>query len=337
MKTLDLNKNLGYKKGDLQNNIKDLKKKYGMKFIIKYKKFRIPVKFKENHMKLLGFSYLSLEYDLKKRTQYLLPFKIFFMDSTGNSYKLNNNVYIANIHKTDKISGSNMVQFVLELLNKLGTITATLHDGASVKCGNRGFGLSFFKFIEKKRGFYEKFGFRLTSRFNNNGKKNFPDNSTMYNLLYQRIDQLKKIKISYYIKIYNKILDLICNVIKKQDFDKVDIGLFGHSDIQQNNTVNDIIYVKQKDVKSKLLDLVSEINDLFEVLKKTKHTYLYKLMIELFNDPKKCSGYNQIMDYIIRNRLYMIKYGKNVIKIDYKYIFKNIFDIKHMTMLRYDF
>ena len=337
MKTLDLNKDLGYKKGELQNNIKDLKKKYGMKFMIKYKKFKIPVKFKINHMKLLGFSYISLEYDIKKRTQHLLPFKIDFMDKTGNSYILNNKAHINEIHKTDKISGSNMVQFVLELLKKLGTVTATLYDGASVKCGNDTFVLSFFKYIEKKRGFYEKFGFKLTSRFSNRGKRTFPDNSTMYNLLYQRIDQFKKIKISYYINTYSKILDLICSVIKKQDFNKVDIALKDYIDVQSNNNNNSILYVKQSDVKSKLLNLVGEINSLFEVLKKTKHTFLYKLMIELFNDPKKCSGYKQINDYIIGNELYMIKYGRNIIKFDNLQIFSDINTIRYMARLQYNF
>ena len=221
MKTLDLNKDLGYKKGDLQNNIKDLKKKYGMKFMIKYKKFKIPVKFKVNHKKLIGLSYLSLQYDIKKKTHYLLPFQIDFLDSTGNSYKLNNKVYIGEITKTDKISGSNMVKFVLELLKKLGTVTAKLYDGATVNCGNEELELSFFKLIEKNRKFYEKFGFKLTTKYSSWSRKIFPNNSTFYNILYQRIDQFKKIKISYYIKIYSKVLDLICNVIKKQDFFKL--------------------------------------------------------------------------------------------------------------------
>ena len=337
MKTLDLNKDLGYKKGDLQNNIKDLKKKYGMKFMIKYKKFKIPVKFKVNHKKLIGLSYLSLQYDIKKKTHYLLPFQIDFLDSTGNSYKLNNKVYIGEITKTDKISGSNMVKFVLELLKKLGTVTAKLYDGATVNCGNDELELSFFKLIEKKRGFYEKFGFKLTSQFSYEGKRNFPDNSTMYNLLYQRIDQFKKIKISYYINTYSKILNLICNVIKKQDFNKVDIALRYYVEIQSNNINNNFEYVKQSDVKSKLLNLVGEINSLFEILRKTKNTFLYKLMIELFNDPKKCSGYKRINDLIIKNNIYMIKYGKNIIKFDYNKIFSDLGSIKWYTRLKYDF
>ena len=92
-------------------------------------------------------------------------------------------------------------------------------------------------------------------------------------------------------------------------------------ELENNNNDIDIRYIKQKDVKSKLLSLINDINSLFEIFKGNKHTFLYKLMIELFNEPKNVLDYKQIDDLIIKNNIYMIKYGKNIIKFDYiKYL-----------------
>lgn len=335
MKIFDLNKKVTYKKDELQNNIKDLKKKFGNRFIIKYKKYKLPVRFITEHLKLVGLSYLSLQYDIKKQTDYLLPFRISFVDSDGG-YKLNNNAYIANIHKTKDISGSQMVEFVLELLRKLGANRASLHDGAEVKCGDFDMGLSFFKLIEKKRGFYEKFGFKLTTQLSNYGKKEFPNNSTMFKLLYNTIDEFKKIKLDYYKNTYIKILEIIFDVIKKQDYHKVDISILTHIDIQNKNDPS-ILYIKSEDIKGKLLNLVKECDIILGIIKNTKHKYLYKLMIELFNDQQKCKSYIDIMNYIIHNQFYMIKYGKRIVKLENKFVFSAIFQIKNLAKLYYQF
>lgn len=330
MKVFDLNKKTKYKKGELQNNIKDLKKTFGNKFFIKYKKFKIPVKFELKNLKYKGFKYLILKYDIEKQTDYLLPFKIRFLDK---DYILNNNVFIENIHKTDNISGTEMVNFVLELLKKLGTNQALLQDGATIKCNNNIINLSFFKLIEKKRGFYEKFGFKLSSQMSNNLKNDFPNNSTMYNLLYNTIDNFKKIKLNYYKDIYTEILKIIFNVIKTQDYNKIEIGILDYIDFQNKNNIT-IVYLTDKEYE--LLHIFTICNNILKLIKNTKHKYLYKLMIESINE-NKCEIYNQIMHYIIHNNLYLIKYGNKIIKFENLDIFHTLEDIKNLSILYYDF
>ena len=78
MKIFDLNKSNNYNKDNLQKNINSLKKEYGNKFLIKYKKFNIPVKFQFKQLKFKNLKYLCLKYDIEKQIEYLLPFMINF-------------------------------------------------------------------------------------------------------------------------------------------------------------------------------------------------------------------------------------------------------------------
>ena len=332
MKIFDLNKSKNYKKENLQKNINSLKKEYGNKFLIKYKKFNIPVKFQVKQLKFKNLKYLCLKYDIEKQIEYLLPFMINFIDN--DTYELNNNVYIANIHKINEISGTQMIEFVLKLLEVLGVNMASLYDAASVKCDNNNMQLSFFKLIEKKRGFYEKFGFKLSSQINNYGKKQFPNNEIMHNLLYDTIDKFKTIKLDYYKNIYIKILEIFLNIIKNQDYHKLEIGILEEIDIQNENNMI-ILYVENK--IDEVFYIIKDINRILEIIKNTKQKLLYKFMIETFNDSNKCQIYLDIMCLIIDYKLYSIKYKNKIIKLDNLYLFRTIKEIQNMTRLYYYF
>ena len=332
MKIFNLNKSKNYKKENLQKNINNFKKEYGNKFLIEYKNFNIPVKFQIKQLKFKNLKYLCLKYNIEKQIDYLLPFMINFIDN--DTYELNNNVYIANIHKTNEISGTQMIEFVLKLLEVLGVNMASLYDAASVKCDNNTMQLSFFKLIEKKRGFYEKFGFKLSSQMNNYGKKQFPNNEIMHNLLYDTIDKFKTIKLDYYKNIYIKILEIFLNIIKNQDYHKLEIGILEEIDIQNENNMI-ILYVENK--IDEVFYIIKDINRILEIIKNTKQKLLYKFMIETFNDSNKCQIYLDIMYLIIDYKLYSIKYKNKIIKLDNLYLFRIIKEIQNMTRLYYYF
>ena len=125
MKILDILKKYNFT-DNVQNNIKILLKNFGSKFNIKYKKHILPVEiYKDKNLK-----YYVLQYNIDDRTYNLFPFKIDFRDPITT--ELNNNTYIGNIHKTENINGSVMVEIVM-VINKILNVKKTyIHDGTKL-------------------------------------------------------------------------------------------------------------------------------------------------------------------------------------------------------------
>ena len=153
MKVFDINSPPKFT-NNLQKNILVLKKIYGKSFIIKDGDIELPSKlYQVKEPNNPTFKFYSLVYDIKDRDNWLFPYKIAFIDfivrgcpKDVSKSILNNNCYISNIHRTDKINGSTMVKTILNLLKVLKAQRVTLHDGASVKCEANGqdIDLSFF-------------------------------------------------------------------------------------------------------------------------------------------------------------------------------------------------
>jgi len=70
-------------------------------------------------------------------------------------------VHIQNIHKTPRLTGSTLMNFVLAVCRKLGARDASLEDAADVTCLKNGenMRLSVIQLLKKGQGFYERFGF----------------------------------------------------------------------------------------------------------------------------------------------------------------------------------
>ena len=328
METFDLSKEYEFTK-DLQKNLKILKKNFGRKFLIKTKKFTIPVLLVPKEMRLRKKKYYQLRYDIERIEESLWPFIINFTESM-RSLELGNNAQILHIHKTKEISGTNMVLLILEILKKLNTKQATLGDGTQIDCNGKKISLTLFKLIEKKRGFYENLGFKYDISNSENAKSIFKNEKKLYKFLYKNLDKFKKIKISYYENLYNKIIKLIADIIIKQDFESVDIGLKNKSglELRTKGKKFNFIYKKKKDNRKYLINLIGQINDTLNLFKNTKKIYIYELMIELFN--KDCNKYILLMNNLIDNNLYFIEYNKT------KYEFKKSFIIEFIYMARHN-
>lgn len=331
MKTFNLSKNYNFTE-DLQNNLKLLKNEFGTHFYIKTQKFKIPVILQLKTFNLNKKKYFQLQYDISRIEHDLYPFKIDFYNGAFD-FNLGNKAYIAAIHNTDKISGSNMVLLVLEILKKLNTKQASLGDGTEIDCKDKKIDLSFLKLIEKKKGFYEKFGFKYNVNEDIYMVNYFSTNKKLYKYLYDSIDEFRKIKISYYKKLYIDIIHLISELIIKQDFENADIAVM-NEDMQEEIT---FYYKKKEDNKKYLIELLSNINDTLELFKNSKQTLLYKLMIELFNDRENCDKYLKLVKNVINNRLYFIKYKRTKYIFDYLYLINLIYSIRRFGILTYDF
>ena len=193
MKTFDLSKKYEFT-SDLQKNLKLLKKEFGKKFLIKTKKFTIPVLLIEKNIKLIkNKKYFQLRYDIERIENDLWPFIINFTESI-TTLDLGNNAQILHIHKTKKISGTNMVLLVLEILKKLNAKQATLGDGTEIDCNGKKISLTLFKLIEKGRGFYENLGFKYDIKSKEYAQSIFKNEKILYKFLYGHLDKFKKIK-----------------------------------------------------------------------------------------------------------------------------------------------
>ena len=145
-----------------KTNIHDFIKKYKNKtFIIKNDKMEIEVKLKKIKSAInskLDFYSITTTEKGSVGVEYI--FAIAFLYKTP-SYE---NVFIKNISKSEKYSGSNIVNFIIDFLSSFKQVKKIyLHDGTDVSCknSNHRFDLSMYKLLTSYYGFYQKFGFRL--------------------------------------------------------------------------------------------------------------------------------------------------------------------------------
>lgn len=147
-----------------KTNIHDFIKKYKNKtFTIKNDKMKMEIEVKLNKIKSainskLDFYSITTTEKASVGVEYV--FAIAFLYKTP-SYE---NVFIKNISKSEKYSGSNIVNFVIDFLSSFKQVKKIyLHDGTDVSCKNSDhrFDLSMYKLLTSYYGFYQKFGFRL--------------------------------------------------------------------------------------------------------------------------------------------------------------------------------
>lgn len=311
-KVFDLSKNYPeYKKGDLQNNLKKFKKKYGMTFAIKYEDIKINVIIKKEILPS-DIEFYRMVYDTPHRTSSLLPFVIDFIDL--NTLEKNNNTYIANIHKTDKISGTDMVKICLAVNRILGAEKTILGDGTKIMCeqNKEYMNLSYLKLIERGTTFYMNLGFDY--EINEDTQSVFmyyryTDKNKFMNDLNKNLENIRKIKIIDIIQEIKNTLDLVNFIIKD--------GYKKNFDILLNNsifTIKDYTYLENP--KSKINDLFNECKDILDILNKySNEIYLYKLLVKLFKE--SCAEYTKVFNYVAKNQRYKIIYGNKIITRDY--------------------
>ena len=151
-----------------KTNIHDFIKKYKNKtFTIKNDKMKMEIEVKLKKIKSIINSksdFYSITTTEKSTAgafdgiEYVFSISFFYKTP---SYE---NVYINNISKSEKYSGSNIVKFVIDFLSSFKQVKkAYLKDGSQVSCKNSDdrIDLSMYKLLTSYNGFYHKLGFRL--------------------------------------------------------------------------------------------------------------------------------------------------------------------------------
>ncbi len=315
---------------NVKKNISILEKKYGKKFIIKLDELEVNVVLEKKKIDSNNMEFYILRYDEPDRFDDLYPFKISFYDPITK--KINSNSYIANIRKTDKISGSSMVKFVLEINRVLNVKKTWLWDGSTVQCMGKEIDLGLMKIFEKGHTFYMNFGFKPDITSPAYDLLLFNNNKQLDDKLESLLSKVKKITIKSIISQYNKLIDILTQAIKSQDFDSlqiINIDTYTFSPINSNQTIN------VKDPKKKLNSLIDECNKVLGILLKTDQKYLLDYIVWTFKN--NCSDCVILLDYLCYNYNYKIIWKNKIIKRDYLIYFHYIFSIRKYFYYSYTF
>jgi hypothetical protein len=310
---------------DLQTSLAEFYKTYGSQFIIydESTNISIPLELTESSLPTFKMKFYTLIYDVEGRDFELYPLKINFIDMY--KIKLNDTVYISNIHKTNELTGSQIVKFALELLKRLGTKKVYIYDGTTVKCSSNSmdYDLSFLKLLEKGKTFYMNFGFD----FDNVGQhysKGFTSPAQYKQHVKKTIAVCKKIKVKQIVSEYKKILHMCYLVIKSGDYENFKVRCReGYTSLLKYKKRNTWI------CKKNITDLVYEAKEMLDVLGKAQNKYLYDFMIQLFSS-SECSDYDVIIKNMLDNQMYLIEYNGTKISREY---FESFFMLR---FLRYN-
>jgi hypothetical protein len=188
-----------------KNDIKDFINKYKNKtFTIKNNDIEFQVKLiKHKSIIKSKLDYYSIETIELSQDRYNVKyiFKISFLDPIQNKPSFEN-ILINNISKSEKYSGSIVVNFVIDFLKSFIQIKKLyLGDRTTVNCKNSddNLNLSLYKLITSNIGFYQKFGFRLITQ---NGED---INNNLINIS----KKVSNYKVNIILNIFLKIIKLI--------------------------------------------------------------------------------------------------------------------------------
>jgi hypothetical protein len=281
---------------DYMKNIKNLYKYFGKEFYIKYNNILFPC--------ILSIEKSFREESNSKDKIYILKYKV---DETYNailpfSIRFDNiDTYVANIHKINNFSGSEMIKFVIHLLKLLKCDKVTISDAATVKCKDEEIGLSFLKLLEKGSTFYERAGFKLKSY-------EYNDTINIYKILDNILNNIKKIKIKEFIKPYKEFYKLLNTEI---DYNKIIIKQFSNNDFITENK-KEIIDELFLNIINIIFNLEYKLN-IENKLNTENNIYLSKFLLNLIkiND---CTTYNNLLNAILAQNIYYIKYNNKIYK-----------------------
>lgn len=324
-----------YMTNNVTKNIEWIKSNYGDKFELSTDLFSMPATISKGYLEISEIEYFVLEYDSSVGGEdiprsYILPFSINFYDPVIT--EINNDVYIANISRTKKIRGSDVVKFVLHVLRILGVEKAYLHDGTQIECSDgTKIDLSLYKLMEKSIPYYMNFGFKfyVDPKKSNNLRYHFKSDDMIKRVLDKTLQVIRNLKITDLINTYEQLVDICADSIKKADTDNFIVKRF--------STVNETppsLYVS--DYKSEPVNFIWKAKVLMDILRNTKASTFRELIMELVNSGN-CHSYDQLISLMLYEYIYSYEYGTTIIKTEYVRTFALLMLIRESVAYVYDF
>jgi len=307
---------------DVYSNIEFIIKTYGSRFNISYKKNIYPIKYfykKNTNNEKINY----LEYYEKKRKTLLKPFLLQFYSQVDELNK--NNCYIANIHKINDISGSNMMDFILYFLKKIDVYKCFIFDDTKVYCDNTPMDLSLQKLLFKNQSFYQRFGFKyFISNREDPYKYKKISNKSIANNLQKKIKIFKNINVNELITLYIKSFNLLSNIVKNNDYKYLEIGIY-------DDNFNEIIYTN-KDNQKEVSYLIECYLKLLPILFENKNKKLYNVLNNYFNN--ECKKYILLVNELFYNKIYIIIYKNKKIIFSLRKLMDIIIYIRNLNLYK---
>lgn len=273
----------------------------------------LPARIKKTKIKYYPGKYIyTIVYAGKDIGKYAFPpFKVEFWDP--NKFTVNNNCYIAYIHRTDKYSGTQIVCTLLKFLKKIGVKKAFLHDGSYVR--ETGSSLSLIKLLSVGRTFYSKFGFDF-SFSDSHLLRAFGSKKRMKKVFTETLDRIADLPL-FAIENYNKkILKVFCDsYLNNSEFD---VHVFG--DIYDKG---DILI----ELMSECINILSFCNLCERILNKNAKDIRLK---DIITSTELMTSNNCGMNMLLSGERFIKQVNK--IKSPYYQIFEVLFTMSHMKM-----
>lgn len=318
MKTFDLVKNQQSFTNNVQTNLdllfnmmfetKKIKTKIKIAiFTIKYNDISIKVKLTKAKSVTNNIEFYSLFYKSITNDD-ILPFKIDYIHPF--TLEVNNDCYIVNLHKLDNISGSQIMDLIINFNKILNVQNIYVSDGATVKIGNRNANLSFIKMIETNKTYYMRFGFNFSLYGNIDYTLKFNTIDDLHKLLNKILKNIRSITVKQILNEYTK-LQTILNLINDTNMNNLKIYLKGRPSIVP-------IYASKIYKKVITIDVINELkketDSIIDLISKFNYKYIYEILVELFN--KRDERYEIISDLTLSQR-YITKFEEHIIKRKY--------------------
>lgn len=332
MKIFNLEKNYNFT-NNLQANLDIIYNLFGNKFIIEGK-YSLPVIITKSELVTSELIHYVITYDINNPIDdtilfnYLTPLRIRFYDPID--IELNNNVYIDNISRTEKISGSEMTKFILSILKKLGTKKAYLNDGAQVQCSDgTELDLSMYKLLEKSQTFYTALGFKFvihpnTSRYL---MLHFKNEKLLYKILKKTLEIIRRITIKSLIDECLSIISICTKSIQNNDENNIIIKRIRHAFVTP---------VEPYILESSLVQLYEDSYNIIKLLRNSDKEFFCDFLIDLVKQ-NRCNEYKHLIYYILDRNIYTIKYDDIQIKRKYILSFFLLDAIRDSSIFVYDF
>lgn len=298
-KIFDLN-NYSFFNKSVQQNLDKLYEDFGEKFIIKKNNIVFDVILEKISFSSNKKKFWCIHSDEKYKTQSLYIFCICFYDCYN--FEIGDNSYISDISKSENISGTEIVKFVLGINRKLCVKRTFLHDNAKITFNNNEYDLSLIKLLEKKQTFYTRIGFNIELSPYVSPTIRFDTKQDLLDKIDELINNIRTIKIKDVIEKYQKSLTLLLHA------NEVDVKLLYEPDIININIYNKKYYLNNRQ------ELIKECDDMIGVLSNVNEEFLYMWLIKIF-----CSDdYEIFAKYIYNSQRYKIV-GNNV-EVDWTFV-----------------
>lgn len=324
---------------NLAQRVATWSKRHGTRFIVSWNQLRIPLEtyIHREH----GLSFPVVTYDRNEAPETLhfkyLPFRIELPGCDDRSL----DVYLHHIHRTSRISGTQMVEFAIALCKSLGVRKIYLSDVASVVCArgpadtapsptyaphlrrhlggdpyehgrSAALDLSLFKLLDKGMTFYGRFGFRPEfSRV----QDRFGSQKELENRLQHCLDYVGRMNVGLVRDTARRVLGVVANVIREQAYGPLCVVIRDRSR-KENGRLSRAL--PASDNRQWCFQILEQMDQILHVLKPFSSSISFRQCLRTLFD-KECGHYKVLETFVLFGRLWRLQKGGSVIaQVDYR-------------------